>query len=123
MLHVYDFSVPFDDKVTETIGFTNRDGRENPLVFHEVIPETTDISLLSDDGSYLFLSFIKNTFTNDQNGGKVLTGDSYLDEGAKESIFDIISSLFTIPFALLSIAVCAGTLLIMFTSTGKKANT
>ena len=121
-LHIYEFSVPFDDRVTETIGFTGGDGVDNPLVFAEVIPKLPDNSQLSDDGSYLFLSFEKNAFTNDENAAKILTGDSYDDEGEEESVFDIISKSFTIPFALLSIVVCGGLILVMFTSTGKKTN-
>ena len=123
MLHVYDFSVLFDSSVTETIGFTGRDGRDDPLYLAELSLMTPDNILLSENGSFSFLSFEKNAFTKDQTGAKILVGDSYRDDTVEETIFEIFSSMFTIPFTLLSLAICGGSILILFTSSGKKANT
>lgn len=121
-LHFYDLSVSFADSVSETIGFTGRDNRNNPLVFFEVAAETPDNLLLSDNGSYKFLSFEKNAFSEESNRAKLLSGNTLADYDDEENIFDIISSLLSIPFALVSIALCSGLMLVMFTSTGKKTN-
>jgi len=121
-LRVYDFSVSFDDSVSEAIGFTESNDRNKPVFFFESTAEQPDNPLMSDN-AYTFLTFEKNTFTIEQNRVQLLSGNSYTDNDEKETIFDIISTLISIPFAMVSVAVCLGLILVAFTSTGKKTNT
>ena len=120
-LRFYDFSISFDDCVSEEIGLTRRNDGDEPLFPFEVVVKPPDISLLSDN-AYSFFAFEKNTFTAEQNRAQLLSGNSYTKNDNEESIFDIISSLFSIPFALVSIAVCSGLILVGFTSAGKNSN-
>lgn len=121
-LRVYDFSISFDDSVPEEIGFTrNKDGN-SPVFPFEGIAEPTDNSRLSDN-AYTFLAFEKNAFTAEQNRAQLLSGNSYTDNDDEKTIFDLISSVISIPFAMISVAVCSGLILVAFTSTGKKTNT
>lgn len=121
-LRWYDFSVSFDDSVSEEIGLTRRKDGNTPLFPFEGIAEPPVISRLSNN-AYSFLAFEKNTFTAEQNRAQLLSGNSYTDNSEEETIFDLISTVISIPFAMISVAVCSGLILVAFTSTGKKTNT
>ena len=119
---IYDLSVSFYDSVTEEIGFTAHGDVENPLVFSDVKPETPNNSQLPNQETFSLLSFDKKIFTSAHNWGQILSGGYYYEGEEEESAFLILSSMITIPFALLSVVLGTGFLLIMFTSTGNKAN-
>ena len=121
-LRVYDFSLSFYDSVTDEIGFTARGDRENPLVFSDVIAEAPINSQLPNQEIFSLLSFDKNVFTNSQNWGQILTGGYYYEEEEEENAFLLFSSMITIPFAILSVSLGVGFLLIVFTSTRNKTN-
>ena len=121
-LYVYDFSSSFYDSVTGKIGFTARNGKENPLVFSEVIAETADSSQLPEKETYSFLAFVKNVFTNAQSGEQIIFDSSYLKKEEEENAAVSFISVIAAPFSLLSVSLCIGLLIILFTSTGKKEN-
>lgn len=119
-LPVYDFSVSFYDSITDRIGFTALEGRGNPLVFSEVIATETDSPQMPDNKVYSFLSFEKKLFTNEQNGAKILPGGSNIGNKTEENAFFTFSSTIAVPFAALSLILCVGFLIVVFTSSKKK---
>lgn len=121
-LRIYDLSASFYDSITEDIGFTARGERENPLVFFDAKAETPDNSQLPTPEIFSLLTFNKNVFTNAQNWGQILSGGYYFGEKEEESAFLLFSSMIIIPFAILSVALSAGFLLILFTSILSKGN-
>ena len=122
LLRIYDLSASFYDSITEEIGFTARGERENPLVFSDAKPETPDNSQMPTPEIFSLLTFDKNVFTNEQNWGQILSGGYYFGEEEEESAFLLFSSMITIPFAILSVALSVGFLLILFTSILNKEN-
>ena len=119
-LHAYDFSIPFDDSVTEEIGFTGRfddDGR--PVSFAANTAGSGD-SRSSDKGMASSLFFDKNAFNIDSNRARIMSGNSRFGEFEDEKEF--IGTPFSIPFALLCFALGLGIILVIHTATGKQSN-
>jgi len=122
-LPIFDFSVSYYDSITDEIGFTARADVENPLVFSEVFAEAPNNSQLPNQETFALLFFDKQIFTSAHNWGQILSGGYYFGETEEESAFLSFSSMMTIPFAILSVGLSIGFLLIMFTSiTGNKTN-
>ena len=74
---------------------------------------------LSDsNGIYTFLAFDKHAYLNGANRGQILAGGIYDDEfGQAEKQF---RNPLSVPLAMLFIALCAGILLVIYTTTGEK---
>lgn len=122
-LRVYDLSTSFHDSIPEEIGFIARSDVDNPLVFSEVFVEAPNNSQLPNQETFSLLAFDKKVFTSANNWGQILSGGYYYEGEEEESAFLLFSSMITIPFAILSITLGIGFLLIMYTSiTGNKTN-
>ena len=120
--HIYDLSISFHDSITDRIGFTAQDDRGTPLFFSEVIPDTTDDSQFSDNKINSFLSFEKNVFTKAQSGTQIISKHYYIGSEKKEDVIILFSTMLAIPFALLCFALCAGFLLVIFTTMKENEN-
>ena len=121
-LSLYDLSNSFYDSVTEEIGFTARGDRANPLVFSEVIAAAPNNSQMPNQEIFSLLSYDKNVFTNAQNWGQILSGGYYYPEEEEENLFILFGSMITVPFAILTLTLGVGFLLILFTSILNKEN-
>lgn len=119
---IYDLSVSFYDSITDKIGFTAQDDRGNPLYFAEIIPESTDESQISDNELNSFLSFDKKVFTNSRSGAQAISKYYYIGTEKEEDPIILLSTMLAIPFALLCFTLCAGLLLIVFTTMKEDEN-
>lgn len=120
---VYDFSIPFDESITEEIGFTGLydSDDENELGFLRNEDKDPDDSQQSENGPYSFLVFEKKAFHNSPNRGQILFGGDYKKKFKKIDGDDDENSVpFALPLSMLFLAIGTGILLTMFTSTGKK---
>ena len=119
-LRPYDLSVAFDDGVMDRLGLAGRTGDESDPEAAPTQPEpsSADAQLPDNNGIYTFLAFDKRAYLSGTNRGRILSGGVYNDEfGKAEAEF---TNPFSIPLALLFVALCAGILLIIYTTTGEK---
>jgi len=113
---VYEFSVSFDNSISEDIGRTGQSD-DDSLDFLGVVAAGTDDRQLSDNGSSSILVFRKTTPRNSQNRARILSGGSYLNEFEKEEDFN---SPLTTPIALLLLMFGFCIILVIYTSAGEK---
>ena len=118
-LPVYDFSIPFDERITEEIGFTepsdNDDEYELSFLKDEFM-EPKD-SQLSNNGLFSSLVFQKKAFPNSPNNAHILFGGAY-DKKFREKD-DSAGISFSTPLALFFFMLGLGIVLVIFTSIGK----
>ena len=121
-LRPYDLSAAFDDDVMDRLGLAGPAEEESDPDAAPTRPEqfasSSDALLPDNNGLYTFLAFDKRAYLNSPNRGRILSGGVYNDEfGQGEKKF---TNPFSIPLALLFVALCAGILLIIYTTTGEK---
>lgn len=119
---VYVFSIPFDDSISEEMGFTGSQDSddENELSFlKDEFKESKD-SQLSDNGLYSSLVFNKKAYLNSPNSTHILFGGDYGKSFKKKD--DDAGISFSTPVALFFLTLGAGIVLVMYTATGKNEN-
>ena len=114
---VYDFSVHYENSITEAIGHTGRGDTENGFGVPEIETERLGNGQPPDNGVYSILVFEKEASSNILNRAKIhfeeTNADMFNDDDGYKS------SPLTIPIALFFFMIGAGFLLVFFTSIDK----
>lgn len=119
---VYDFSIPFNERITEEIGYTGPRGNDDEYELGFLIDEFKEPkdSQLSDNGLFSSLVFQKKASLNNPNSAHILFGGDYDKKFRKTD--DSADISFSTPFALFFFTLGVGIVMVMFTSTGKREN-
>lgn len=118
-LQVYDFSVPFDNIITETIGYTGRIAAQNESDLPEANAEASDETPVLDNAAYAsILVFEKKVFKNGLNRPQVMSGGLYSSELKDEE--EMLFSHLSTPLTLLLITIAFCIIMVVSTTVGIK---
>lgn len=114
MRGAYDFSIPFEDSITEAIGYTGSGDTETGFGVSEIETVRTVNGQQSDEGVYSILVFEKKAASNNPNRAKILFEEANADMFNYDDGYN--NSPLTIPIVLFFFVLGAGVFLVFFTT-------